>query len=320
MREGAGVQEAGLRHVPVMLEETLSMLKCRPGGTYIDCTLGGGGHAAGILERIGPDGLLVGIDRDEEALTFAKERLRGYGQRFMVVHDNFVNIKVIVSNLGLGRIDGVVFDLGASSFQLDREERGFTYKQPVPLDMRMNTRQTVTAQELINALPERELTRIMREYGEERWASRIAKFIVQRRARNPIETAQDLVDIVKAAIPAGARRTGPHPARRIFQAFRIAVNDELNSFDQALRAAIDVLASGGRVVTITFHSLEDRIAKHTFRELGAGCRCPKDFPQCVCGLNPVVRIVTAKPVLPPEDEVARNPRARSAKLRAAEKF
>lgn len=308
---------AEFEHVSVLLAETVERLNVRPGGLYVDFTLGGGGHSARILDR---GGRVVGIDRDQSAIDYCKKRFAGLGDRFIPVHDNFKNVEDILKNLGLGRPDGIVADLGVSSPQLDRPERGFSYMSDAPLDMRMDTSAPLTARDVVNSYSREELFRVISELGEERWAARIAEFIVERRAQKPIETTFELVDIIKAAIPAGARKDGPHPAKRTFQAIRIEVNGELEILEGALRAGVDALKIGGRMAVITFHSLEDRIVKDTFAALERGCICPRDFPVCVCGHRPSVRVLTRKPVTPSAEELEINPRARSSKLRVAEKI
>lgn len=306
-------------HIPVMLAETLDYMGLRPGGTYVDCTLGGGGHSSEMVKRVQPGGRIIGIDQDPDALKAAGEKLREYAASVTLVHSNFYRLKEVLAELGVPAVDGVLFDIGVSSHQLDEAGRGFSYMQDAPLDMRMNPQDTTTAADLVNNLPEQELTRIIREYGEERWAKRIAEFIAHRREIRPIATTGELVEVIKRAIPAGARREGPHPAKRTFQALRIAVNDELGRFAAALRDAVDVLKPGGRVCVITFHSLEDRIAKETFRELAGRCTCPPELPVCKCENKPQVKIITNKPVSPKAAEIEMNPRARSAKLRVAQK-
>ena len=304
-------------HVTVLANETVDSLCVRPGGLYVDFTLGGGGHTALILEK---GGAVIGIDRDESALAACKARFGDLGGRFIPVHDNFRNIEAILEKIGAGRPDGIVADLGVSSPQLDKPERGFSYMHDAPLDMRMDTGGGVTARDVVNGYSEEELFRVISEYGEERWASRIARFIDERRRKKPIETTFELVDIIKAAVPAGARRNGPHPAKRTFQAIRIEVNGELEILEDAVKSGVRALKKGGRMAVITFHSLEDRIVKTAFAELERGCTCPKDFPVCVCGKKPQVRVVTRKPVTPGREELAANPRARSSKLRVAEKI
>lgn len=306
-------------HKPVLLRETIELLDPKLGGIYVDATLGGGGHFLEILKRIGVEGKAIGIDRDEDAVKNAREKFSAF-PNVVVVRDNFKNIKDILRNLGFEKVDGVVFDLGVSSYQLDEKNRGFSYMQDAPLDMRMDRSQKFSARDAVNQLDKKELARIIREYGEERWADRIAEFICERRKIKPIERTGELVDIIKDAIPARARRQGPHPAKRTFQALRIFVNDELEILSQSLKDAVEVLKPGGRICVITFHSLEDRIVKHTLKELARGCTCPKDVPVCTCNRKKEVKVLTPKPVLPSEEEVNINPRARSAKLRAAEKL
>lgn len=314
----------GFHHIPVLLQETLQALDPKPGGTYLDCTVGGGGHSYEILRRTAPDGRLIGIDQDREALRSAGERLKEFGDRVRLVHGNFGDLaeilrkdEVLREDLIKGSAAGALFDLGVSSYQLDEGERGFSYHQDAPLDMRMDPDRGRPASDLIKDLSEAELAGIIREYGEERWASRIAQFIVRRR---PIRTTGELVEAVKAAIPAAARRTGPHPARRTFQAIRIAVNDELGALERGLRAAVDILNPGGRIAVITFHSLEDRIVKRIFAEMARGCQCPPGTPVCVCGGEPLLALINRKPVVASEEELEQNPRSRSAKLRAAERL
>lgn len=306
-------------HTPVLLEPTLRYLNPTPGGTYVDATLGGAGHSEKIAEQIGPDGLLIGIDQDEQALAAAAERLRRFGTRVRLVRDNFANLAGILQALGIARIDGILFDFGVSSPQLDQAERGFSYHQDAPLDMRMDQRATTNAADLVNTLTEIELTRILRDFGEERWAKRIARGIVRSRQQRPIRSTGELVEIVKASVPQAARRDGPHPARRTFQALRIAVNRELDVISEALPQAIDALKPGGRLVAISFHSLEDRIVKQTLQKAEDPCVCPPDFPVCRCGEVATCRILTRRPIVATEAETEQNPRARSAKLRAAER-
>lgn len=310
----------GFRHIPVMPTEVLSYLVPKPGGIYLDGTVGGGGHAELVLEASAPDGLLIGLDRDAEALAAARKRLAPFGSRARLFHRNFADLEALLAEIGIAGIDGFLLDLGVSSRQLDAGERGFSFQQDAPLDMRMDATSGETAAELVNRLPEEELTRIIRKYGEERWAKRIAAFIVRARGEAAIETTWQLADLIKGAIPRGAWEERIHPATRTFQALRIAVNDELGSLERGLDAAFRLLNRGGRGVVISFHSLEDRIVKNTFRGLAQGCRCPKDFPRCVCGNIPQVRILTGKPVMAGEGELKDNPRARSAKLRAVEKL
>ena len=307
------------RHAPVMPEEALQFLAPRSGGVYVDGTLGGGGHSRLILEASAPDGVLYAFDRDQAALAAARERLAGFGDRFRPIHGNFADMAGLLGARGLTGIDGFLLDLGVSSHQLDTADRGFSFQSDAPLDMRMDNGAGLTAADLVNSLPEGELTRILREYGEERWAQRIARFIVSARTETPVTTTLRLVDLVKGAIPRGAWEERLHPATRTFQALRIAVNDELGSLDRGLAAGIRLLKPGGRGVVISFHSLEDRIVKQCFRDRARGCICPKELPLCACGHLPEVSILTTRPVRPEETETAENPRARSARLRAVEK-
>lgn len=306
-------------HVPVLYHETLGMLNLKAGKTIVDGTLGGGGHATGILEKITPGGKLVGIDRDAAAIERCAKRLSAYEDEVILVHDNFKQIKPILHDLKVEKIDGAVLDLGVSSFQLDEGERGFSYNTDAPLDMRMDQGSSLSAYDVVNGYNESSLGEIIKEYGEERWAARIAQFIVEARKGKKIETTKELTEVIKKAIPAAARRDGPHPAKRTFQAIRIEVNGELTGLREALEDYVSVLRSGGRFAIITFHSLEDRIVKQTFKRLFDPCECPKDFPVCVCGKVSQIKIITRKPILPGAEELEENPRARSAKLRVAEK-
>ena len=307
-------------HRTVLLDSTIEYLKVVPDGVYVDCTLGGGGHSLEILKKLGEKGRLIGIDRDQNAIKAAGERLASFSDKAVLVHGNFRDIKRIVHGIGITAVDGVVMDLGVSSHQLDQGERGFSYMQDAPLDMRMDRQQSLTAMEVVNTYSEADLARVISGYGEERWARRIAAFIVRERNRAPIQTTGQLVDIIKAAIPASARRTGPHPAKRTFQALRIEVNGELGILERAVKDGVDLLKSGGRICVITFHSLEDRMIKNVFKELENPCSCPRKAPVCVCGKKPVIRLVTRKPVVPDKEEIQQNPRARSAGLRVAEKL
>lgn len=306
-------------HVPVLFQKTIDSLSIRPDGVYVDGTLGGGGHSEGICSRLGPDGILIGIDRDTDALEAAAERLKDVRCHTIFVHGNYTDIKDILRDTGFSAVDGAVLDLGVSSFQLDEAERGFSYMHSAPLDMRMDRSASFSAYDVVNGYSREELTRIIRDYGEEKWASRIASFIVRDRTENPIETTGQLVEIIKNAIPASARRQGSHPAKRTFQAIRIEVNDELGGLENAVEQFPEVLVSGGRFCVITFHSLEDRIVKQRFQRGENPCTCPPGMP-CVCGKVPIIRRTPKKPLIPSSAELAANPRARSAKLRVAEKL
>ncbi len=307
------------QHLSVLPHEVMAFLAPADGKTYLDGTLGGGGHAALILEKA-PHGLLVGIDRDRSALAAAGERLAIYGEQVRLLHGDFADLTGLLNSIGLTALDGFILDLGVSSHQLDTRERGFSFQQDAPLDMRMDTSSGETAADLVNDLPEAELERIIAQYGEERWAKRIAAFIVRERAEAPISTTFRLVDIIKGAVPKAKWDERIHPATRTFQALRIAVNTELESLERGMRAALDLLKPGGRGVIISFHSLEDRIVKHVFREYAEGCTCPRQLPVCVCGRQPRVKVLTGRPVTATAEETGDNPRARSAKLRAVEKL
>jgi len=307
------------RHIPVLLAEVTQHLKLKDGAIIVDCTLGGAGHAIRVAELIAPTGILVGIDQDDAALAAARATLP-LGQQAVLLKGNFGQLDDLLVEAKIPYADGFLFDLGVSSPQLDVGGRGFTYQEDVPLDMRMDASSSQpTAADIINSYSEQDLTRVLREWGEERWASRIAAFIVAARGRHRINTTGELVEIIKNAIPAAARRGGPHPARRTFQALRIEVNDELGVLERGLRAAIRWLTPGGRIVAISYHSLEDRIVKQVFAAQATGCVCPPGLPVCTCGQKPVLRIITKNPVVPTAEEIAGNPRARSAKLRVAEK-
>lgn len=306
-------------HLSVLPDEVIRFLEPADGKTYLDGTLGGGGHSSLILEKA-PGALLIGIDRDRIALAAAGTRLAAYGDHARLVHGDFADVAGHLSTLGITALDGFILDLGVSSHQLDTRERGFSFQQDAPLDMRMDISSGETAAELVNELPEAELERIIGEYGEERWAKRIAAFIVRGRAESPITTTFRLVDIIKGAVPKAKWDERIHPATRTFQALRIAVNTELDSLEQGMRAALDLLRPGGRGVIISFHSLEDRIVKHIFREYAEGCTCPRQLPICVCGKQPRVKVLTSRPVTATAEETESNPRARSAKLRAVEKL
>lgn len=307
-------------HIPILLDECLYYLNCHPNGIYSDGTIGGGGHSYEILRRSSPNGILIGIDRDMDAIQAASKKLHIFNERTVFINDNFSNIKLILSDLHIDKIDGMLLDLGVSSYQLDNKERGFSYQSDAPLDMRMNMNEKISAFHIINEYSMDELTVIIRNYGEEKWARRIAEFIIKERSKKTIDTTGALVDVIKNAIPAAARRKGPHPAKRTFQAIRIEVNKELEHLEHAITNIIDVLKPGGRLCIITFHSLEDRIVKLAFRKTENPCTCPSRIPICICGKTPLGKVITRKPVIPTDIEVMRNPRARSAKLRVVEKL
>lgn len=306
-------------HVSVLLKETIDGLKIRQNGIYVDGTLGGGGHSLAIAEQLG-EGLLLGFDQDIHAIDAAKERLKAYSDKLRIVHCNFEHIARRLEEFGIDRIDGLVLDLGVSSAQLDMGERGFSYRQDAPLDMRMDSRQEFSAYELVNTYSEEELRRVIADYGEENWAAKIAKVIVERRREKPIETTLQLVEIIRAAVPKKFRDETIHPAKRTFQAIRIEVNRELEILEETIRSVFAKLSPKGRICVITFHSLEDRIIKNVYRELSSGCTCPKEFPVCVCGKKPLAKVITKKPIVASREELESNPRARSAKLRILEKL
>ena len=306
-------------HVSVLLEESVSALVTDPAGIYVDCTLGGSGHAAQIVSQLNSLGRFIGIDQDPAAIETGKARLANASCQVDIVQDNFQNIDSILDGLNISKVNGILFDLGVSSHQLDIAERGFSYMQDAPLDMRMNPTINFSAYDVVNDYSEEQLTHIIMEYGEDRWAKRIAKFIVAQRMNEPIGTTGQLVSVIKKAIPAAARRDGPHPAKRTFQAIRIEVNNELGILKEAFITAMERLAVGGRICIITFHSLEDRIAKQTLQYMAKGCICPLSMPICVCNHKPQVKVL-GKPRLPSPVELEENPRARSAKLRVAEKI
>ena len=306
-------------HISVLLQECLDGLNIRPDGIYIDGTLGGAGHSSQIAKRL-TTGRLIGIDRDPVALKAAGERLSPYSDRVTLVHSNFCRMAEVVKELGLPGVDGILLDLGVSSPQLDEVSRGFSYMADAPLDMRMNGKDALTAREVVNAWPQEELRRILWNYGEERYAPQIASAICRRREETPIETTLELVDVIRSAMPASALREKQHPAKRTFQAIRIAVNDELGSVEKAMEAAIPLLNTGGRLAVITFHSLEDRIVKLSMAEAAKGCTCPPQFPVCVCGKKPIVKLISRKPIVASPEELEANPRSRSAKLRVCEKL
>lgn len=305
-------------HEPVLLQETIQALALKPGETYVDCTVGAAGHSLGMLATE-PALRLIGIDQDGEALERAKYRLATYAEQVTLVRDNFRNLRSILESLNITQVAGVLLDVGVSSPQLDDGERGFSYHQDARLDMRMDQNSPLDAWKIVNTYSQEELTQIIGRYGEERWAARISEFIVAERSEQTIETTGDLVRVIKKAIPAGARAQGPHPARRTFQALRIAVNDELGALEEVLKQAVDVLKPAGRLAVITFHSLEDRIVKDSFQDLLGKCICPPNLPICACDRKPVLKLVNRKPIVASQRELDSNPRARSAKLRVAEK-
>lgn len=318
------MQEKGKKiefsHRSVLLDECMQGLAIKPDGVYLDGTAGGGGHSSEIARRLSDDGLLIAIDQDETAVAVVTERLSSFGLRARVVRNNFCELKSVCKEQGIEEIDGLLLDLGVSSYQLDTPERGFSYQADAPLDMRMDKRKSLSAYEVVNTYSQEKLKKILFDYGEERFAPAIASAIVKQREKHPIETTAELSDLIKYAIPPAAREGRHHPAKRSFQAIRIEVNAELDVIEPAIRDAVSLLRRGGRIAIITFHSLEDRIVKQTFADLASGCTCPRDFPVCVCGKKPLVKIVTKKPILPSREELEENPRSRSAKLRVAEKL
>jgi 16S rRNA (cytosine1402-N4)-methyltransferase len=307
-------------HTPVMLEKVLQSLRCKPGGIYVDGTLGGGGHARAILENTAPDGLLIGIDRDDDALLESEKRLQPFGQRKILIKGNFADIGEILTNLNIGKVDGILLDLGVSSHQLDTADRGFSFSLDAPLDMRMDQSSRYRAYDLVNLSPEKELRKVIRDYGEEPMAGRIARAILAKRASAPIRTTIELADVVCRAVRRQGVRKKVHPATRTFQAIRIAVNQELSNLSTAMDAGIDQLGQGGRFSIISFHSLEDRIVKETFRSWEGRCQCPPGLPVCQCQREAKLRVLTRKPLRPEAGESETNPRARSARLRTAEKI
>lgn len=306
-------------HVPVLKDEVIDSLAIRPDGVYVDATLGGAGHSAEIAARL-DSGRLIGFDQDAAAIAASQARLAPFGGRVTFINQNFKMIKSVLAELGISGIDGALMDLGVSSYQLDEGERGFSYQTDAPLDMRMDRRNSFSAYEVVNQYSAEQLETIIFQYGEDRWARRIAEFIVAEREKEPIRTTGQLVEVIKKAVPKGARKDGPHPAKRTFQAIRIEVNGELAILEQAVEDFADCLKPGGRLAVITFHSLEDRIVKNVFARLAAGCICPKEFPVCVCGKKPQGRLVSRKPIMAGKKELEENPRARSAKLRVFEKI
>ena len=307
-------------HYSVLLNETIENLNIKPDGIYVDGTLGGGGHAYQVASRLSEKGRLIGIDQDADAIAAAGERLKEFGDKITIIRSNYANMKEELHRIGVEKVDGIVLDLGVSSFQLDTPERGFTYRdENAPLDMRMDDRQSLTAKDIVNGYSEMELYRIIRDYGEDKFAKNIAKHIVQERAKKPIETTGELTEIIRASIPMKVQVTGGHPAKRTFQAIRIELNKELEVLQDNLDDMIDLLNPGGRICIITFHSLEDRIVKTNFKRNENPCTCPSDFPVCVCGKKSKGRVVTRKPILPSEEELEVNSRSKSAKLRVFER-
>lgn len=307
-------------HTSVLLKETIEGLKIKPDGIYVDGTLGGGGHSFEIAKRLNDNGRLIGIDQDEAAILAAGERLKDFGDKVIIVRSNYRNALSVLHDLGIEKIDGMMLDLGVSSYQLDTQERGFSYRYDAPLDMRMDLRQTLTAKDIVNGYSETELFHIIRDYGEDRFAKNIAKHIVMARAKKPIETTGELNEIIRAAIPAKMRAEGGHPSKRTYQAIRIECNKELEVLKESLEELIGILNPGGRLCIITFHSLEDRIVKTAFKKAENPCTCPPSFPVCVCGKKSQGKVITGKPVLPCEEEMESNPRSKSAKLRIFEKI
>ena len=307
-------------HTAVLLKETIEGLKIKPDGIYVDGTLGGGGHSFEIAKRLNDNGRLIGIDQDEAAILAAGERLKDFGDKVIIVRSNYRNALSVLHDLGIEKIDGMMLDLGVSSYQLDTQERGFSYRYDAPLDMRMDLRQTLTAKDIVNGYSETELFHIIRDYGEDRFAKNIAKHIVMARAKKPIETTGELNEIIRAAIPAKMRAEGGHPSKRTYQAIRIECNKELEVLKESLEEMIGILNPGGRLCIITFHSLEDRIVKTAFKKAENPCTCPPSFPVCVCGKKSQGKVITGKPVLPCEEEMESNPRSKSAKLRIFEKI
>lgn len=313
-------EKINFSHRSVLLDECIESLNIKPDGIYVDGTAGGGGHSLEIVKRLTGGGRLIAIDRDDAAIAAATLRLSDYLDRVTFVRNNFSSAAEVCRELGIEKIDGILLDLGVSSYQLDTAERGFSHNNNAPLDMRMDRRGELDAYAVVNTYSFEELKRVIWEYGEERFAPKIASAIVKRREISPIESTGELVDIIKSAIPAAAREGGHHPAKRTFQAIRIEVNGELDAIAPAIKNAGSIMAEGGRIVIITFHSLEDRIVKQTYADMASGCTCPKNLPICVCGKKPEVKVLTKKPILPSEREIEENPRSRSAKLRVCEKL
>ena len=308
------------KHVSVLLQETIDGLNVKPDGIYVDGTTGGGGHSYEICKRLGENGRLICIDQDTEALAAAEKRLEPFAGKVTLVKSNYAQMKEVLKQQGIDKIDGIVLDLGVSSYQLDNAERGFSYREDAPLDMRMDREQTLTARDIVNEYPESELYRVIKEYGEERFAKNIARNICKRRQGKPLETTFELVNVIRSSMPAKARNGKSHPAKRTFQAIRIECNQELEVLRQALGEMVDLLRDGGRISIITFHSLEDRMVKTSFRRQENPCTCPPDFPVCVCGNKPKGKVITRKPILPSEEECEQNTRSKSAKLRVFERI
>ena len=307
------------KHVSVLLEETIDNLNVQPDGIYVDGTLGGGGHAFYVCSQLGENGRFIGIDQDAAAIAAAGERLKPFGEKVTIVRSNYSDMKKVLHDLGIEKVSGIVLDLGVSSYQLDTVERGFTYRENAPLDMRMDQRQEKTARDIINGYSEMELYRIIRDYGEDKFAKNIAKHIVKARQEKPIETTDELTEVIKAAIPMKFRAVGGHPAKRTFQAIRIELNRELEVLKGHLNEMVDLLDENGRICIITFHSLEDRIVKNIFKKCENPCECPPGFPACVCGKKSLGKVISRKPILPSEEELEVNPRSKSAKLRVFER-
>lgn len=308
------------KHKSVLLEETIRNLKVKPDGIYVDGTLGGGGHAYEVCRQLSAKGSLIGIDQDEAAIEAAGERLQEFGDRVTIIRSNYCNMKKELQKIGITSVDGITLDLGVSSFQLDNAERGFTYREDVPLDMRMDQRGSRTARDIVNTYTENELYRVLRDYGEEKFAKKIARNICTARSEKPIETTGELIELIKQSIPMKMRAVGGHPAKKTFQAIRIELNQELEVLRNSLDDMIELLNDGGRICIITFHSLEDRIVKTIFKRNENPCTCPPDFPVCVCGKMSMGKVITRKPILPNEEEIAENKRSKSAKLRVFERI
>ena len=307
------------KHTSVLLEETVDGLKVKPDGIYVDATLGGGGHAYEVASRLSDKGRFIGIDQDADAIEAAGARLSGFGEKVTIIRSNYCDMKPRLHEIGIDKVDGIVIDLGVSSYQLDTAERGFSYRTDAPLDMRMDQRQTTTAKDIVNDYSEAELYRVIRDYGEDKFAKNIAKHIVLARKEKPLETTKELSEVIKRAIPMKVQAKGGHPAKKTFQAIRIEVNQELTVLKESIDKMIDLLKPNGRICIITFHSLEDRIVKTKFRENENPCTCPPNFPVCVCGKKSKGKVITRKPIIPSEDEIEENKRAKSSKLRIFER-